>query len=42
MMNLRDMLKKALGTGNSLHIGPVGEPGGGPFSRTLERQTMEG
>jgi hypothetical protein len=38
MRNLKDMLKKALETGNSLHK----EPGGGLFSRTFERQMKEG
>jgi len=35
--NFRDMLKKALEMGNSLHKGSNGEPGGGLFSATFER-----
>jgi len=38
---LRDMQKKALETGSSLHRGPLGNLKGAHFTRELERQ-MEG
>ena len=31
-------MQNALQTGLSLHRGPVGEPGGGSFTRTFERK----
>jgi len=31
-------VKKALQMGNSLHWGPVGEPGGGSFTGTFEKK----
>ena len=42
MRNSRDMLKKAQETGNSLCRGPAGEPGGGSFTGTFERQMQKG
>jgi len=38
--NVRDMQRKALETGNSIHRGPTGEPegGGGSFIGDFERQ----
>jgi hypothetical protein len=36
----RDMLKKALETGNSLNMGPVGEPRGGRGSFTMDLEIV--
>ena len=36
--SLKDMLRKALDKGNSLHRGPIGEPGGDSLAGTLERK----
>jgi len=36
------MSKKALETGNSLHRALIGDPGGGSFTMTYERQMKEG
>jgi hypothetical protein len=35
------MLKMTLETGNALHRGPVGELGGGSFTRTFQKQLKE-
>jgi hypothetical protein len=39
---LKDMLRKALETGISLHLSSVGEPEGGSFTGDFERRTKVG
>jgi len=42
MRNLKNKFKKALETATLSIESPVGEPGGGSFSGTFERQMKEG